>query len=160
MSRTVTTAFRRELQERDGGDPLLALLTITHPALSGPFRATTDSVDTVSNGNTFIPYAFDITLPDEKVSGLPEAKLVIDNVDRVILAKIRELSGGGAPGILVQIVLASDPNDVNVEFTDMELTSVEYDLMRITGRISQSPILDAPFPYDRFTPEIFPALFK
>ena len=159
MSRSVSTQFRRAIQSRELGDPILVLVTIDHPSMGGsPIRVTSDSVNTTSNGETYIPYAFEIGLPDERPGSLPEVSLTIDNVDQVIVNAARSI-GDGYATVRVQIVLASDPDQVEVDHDELELSSVEYDEEKVTGRITVSRILDQPFPADQFTPTLAPGLF-
>ena len=80
-----------ELAAQETGTAWLVLLTITHPGLPTPIRVTSDGVVTVHNGNTFDPFPFEVTLPDDVEGRAPQAHLRIDNTSQEIIALLRGL---------------------------------------------------------------------
>jgi len=63
---TLTDIATRELAAQDCATPWLVLLEISHPQLPAPLRLTSDGVATLSNGASYEPFPFEVTLPDER----------------------------------------------------------------------------------------------
>src|SRR5512132_1584543 len=66
-----------ELSAQETGTAWLVLLTLTHPELDRPIRVTSDGVETLSQGNLFSPFPFEVTLPDDVEGRTPQAELRI-----------------------------------------------------------------------------------
>lgn len=133
----------------------IVLLTIDHA--SGTIYLTSDSVDTISNGNTFLPLPFDLNLPSMQDGQISEAELTIDNVDRQLIAEIRTQN---VPlEVSLDVVLFSDPDTALVSFTEFSLRNISYDEISISGRLTMEDYLVEPFPKDRMTAQFFPGLF-
>ena len=79
---TLSAGGLGELAAQETGTAWLVLLTITHPGLPTPIRVTSDGVVTVHNGNTFDPFPFEVTLPDDVEGRAPQAHLRIDNTSQ------------------------------------------------------------------------------
>ncbi|MBI3441731.1 MAG: DUF1833 family protein [Proteobacteria bacterium] len=157
MSRTVSSLARQALNAPETADAFLVLLTLSHADLDPPLRVTSDAVTTVSRGNSFAAFPFDLVLPDDQDSRSPRARLVIDNVDRQIVQVVRNLSS--APTILIEIIRAASPDTVEARFVDFKLTSVTYDARRVEGALTVEDFTAEPFPSAIFSPSLFPGLF-
>ena len=157
MSRIVSSTTGSALYSQDTGEAFLILLTIDHVNLSSPIRISSDAVDTISRGNNFIAFPFELTLPDDQENSSPRAKLVIDNVDRQIVNAVRSISS--AASALIEIVRAADPEVVEAQFTDFKLTNVFYDSQKVEGDLTIEDFTAEPFPAASFSPSLFPALF-
>ena len=157
MSRTVTTLTRQALHAAETGDAFLILLTLDHASLLQPIRVTSDAVTTTSRGNDFMPFPFDLILPDDQDNRSPRAKLVIDNIDRQIVEAVRRLSS--APTVLIEIIRAAAPDTVEAQFVDFKLTNVSYDAQRVEGFLTIEDFTAEPFPAAIFSPGLFPGLF-
>ena len=145
------------LSGQETGEAILVLLTITHPTISPSIRVTSDAVTTTSNGNSFLPYPFRLTLPDDPDNGFSSGALVIDNVSRDIISSIRAITT--PPKVTIQIVLGSDPDTIYVEFSDFKLSKITYDVLKITGNLVLDHFINEPFPGTRMTPATFPGMF-
>ena len=55
--------------------------------------------------------------------------------------------------------MASEPDNYVDTFANYELQNISYDALTIQGELILGDFLTEPFPPDRFTPNIFPALF-
>jgi len=155
MSRDTSLTFRESVYSSETNEAFLILIDITYD--STHIRLTSDNVDTVSNGNTFTAFPFTISLPSDPDESITRGSITIDNVDRSIVQAIRSATTN--PDITIQIVLASDPDTVEAEFTGFKLTNVRYDALKVTGDISIESFVHEPFPGNRFLPSTFPALF-
>jgi len=157
MSNTVSDTFKKEVFKQETGECFILLLTIDHVDLEDPIRTSSDGVDTVSRGETFVSFPFEISLPSDSDESPPESKIVIDNVDREIVQALRSISS--APSVLMEIILASDPETVEIDWPDFELINVDYDALTVEGILTQERFTAEPYPYLKFTPGNFPGLF-
>lgn len=157
MSRDTSLTFRQAVNAQETGEAFLVLIEIDHDDLTTPIRVTSDGVDTVSNGNTYTAYPFEISLPDDQEGSVSAAKLTIDNIDRVIVEAIRSIST--APTVTISVVLGSDPDTVEATFPNYEFRQIEYDAMTVSGDLSLKTFMSEPYPGDAFLPSTFPGVF-
>jgi hypothetical protein len=155
MSRTVSQTFKSALFARETDEVFIVLIDLLYDATH--FRVCSESTDVTSNGETFYSFPFEISLPDSSEKEISQGTLTIDNISQDIVAGIRAATS--PPTVTIQIVLASDPDTVEVEFTDYILTNVTYDALLISGSLSIESFIGEPFPADSFTPGDFPGLF-
>lgn len=157
MSRSVSSLTQQAIHAAETDEAFFVLLTLDHESLAAPIRVTSDAVDTVSNGETYIAYPFSLSLPDDDDSRAPRARLVIDNIDRQIVLAVRSLES--APVVTIHIVRAGDPDTVEASFTDFKLINVTYDAEVVEGELSVEDFTTEPFPAHVFSPSLFPGLF-
>ena len=157
MSRDISTGARQSLNAPETEDAFLILLTLSHADMAEPLRVTNGGEDVTSRGNLFTAYPFELSLPDDDAGQSPEARLVIDNIDRQIVRALRSLST--APLVLIEIVRAAEPDVVEAKFEDFRLTNVSYDANLVQGNLTIEDFTAEPFPAGTFTPGHFPGLF-
>jgi hypothetical protein len=157
VSRNLSSLTRQALYAAETGEIFLVLLTLSHAGLSAPIRVTSDAVTTLSRGNTFVSFPFDLVLPDDQENRAPRARLVIDNIDRQIVTAVRSLSTPLTA--LIEIVRAADPDVVEARFIDFKLTNVSYDAHKVEGDLTIEDFTSEPFPAASFSPSLFPGLF-
>ena len=160
MSRTLSNVFKTAASAQETGEVLVALVTITHALiLGGPLRLVQNLQDLTSNGNVYTAFPFQIRLPDDTDEGIPQVSLTIDSVDRSIMAAIRSLPPTSAPAVQVDLVLASQPNVVELSVQNLTLRNVRGDALQIEGDLRMDEEDLAMFPKDAFTPQNFPGMF-
>jgi len=157
MSRNVSATFKQAMFAQETSEAFLPLITLEHDDLDSPIRVVHNHTEITSNGNTFLPYAFQLMLPDDTERNVCQGKLTIDNVSREIIEAIRSISS--APTVTIQIVLASDPDTVEIEYSDFKLKEITYDAEWVSGNLVIETFSKEPFPGDSFTPGNFPGLF-
>jgi hypothetical protein len=160
MSRTTSVALRQLANAQESGQVLLAMIEITHSLIvGGPLRLVQDVKPVVSAGNTYTAFPFEIILPDDGSESTPRVKLAIDAVDQTIMTAIRSLPPGSPPSITVSLVLASQPDVIEMQMSGMVLRTVTGDADRIEGElfIDEEDLLR--FPEGSFTPFDFPGMF-
>lgn len=157
MSRNLSTGARQAIFAAESGEAFIILLTFTHESLASPIRVGSDSVDTVSRGQAYIAYPFDLTLPDDDEGRAPRARLVIDNVDRQIVATLRNLAT--SPVLTLEIVRAAAPDVVEAVFHDFRLRNVRYDSHVIEADLTIEDFTAEPYPAGSFCPSLFPGIF-
>lgn len=134
----------------------LCLIEIQHPNLAQPFRVVNNTEDIVSNGNTYLKAAFQLTLPDD-IDEAPSVNIEIDNVDRLIVDLARSISSPAT--VLLTVVLADTPNVAEAGPFEMRLVRVSYDKLKVTGTMIYEDILQEQFPAKTFNPARYPGLF-
>lgn len=157
-NRGLSATMVAALYGQETGEAFLVLLTIEHSSLASPIRVTSDSVNTVSNGNTFVPFPFEILLPNDPEDAVPTSRLRICNVSREITVALRTIPD--APTVKIQLVLASSPDTIEVEYSQFTLKSATYDASIVEGTLSGEDFLVEPYPSGSMNPEEFPGLFE
>jgi hypothetical protein len=154
--RTLSLNALLAMHAQETGEVFLVLLTLSHPSLPAAVRATSDAVATTSRGYAFAQFPFLISFPQDNAEELPRAELTIDNVDGSIIQALRSLPS--APNLLIEIVLASNPDLVEASWS-MTLREARYDDLSITGTFGAEQFLNAPLPGDLVTPATVPGVF-
>ncbi|WEX07367.1 DUF1833 family protein [Chelativorans sp. AA-79] len=167
MSRTVSNTFRKALYARETDEVAVCLMTVTHPELSEPIRLSTDptqriSIDpmiygTVSRGENFPFVPINVVLSEDSDDTAPTASLEIDNTDLSLIAAMRSITQ--AAKVKLEMVLASDPDTVEIEFPEMMVSAVTYNASIISFTLTVDGLVAEPFPGNAFLPSTFPGLF-
>lgn len=160
---TISAAARAALYRQETDEVLLCLVTISHADLPATLRFVNNTVDIVSRGETYKGYPFEVALPDEDPDHPPAVEITIDAVstdDPALdpVAIVRSLST--APVFTFEVVLASTPDTVEVGAGEIDLVSVDYDALVLTGRLEYQNTLGEPFASHSFSPSLFPGLFQ
>lgn len=167
MSRTLSLTTRRAMNAQETGEIVIFLMTVTHPDLDGPIRLSSDpttrlsdsplTYGTASRGQSFLFVPFGLILPDEKEAATPQAKVMLDNVDREMVNILRSTSTPAQ--VKIELVLASEPDVVEVEEPMFDLVSADYDAQTVTLTLVMNGLATEPFPSGSFNPSSFPGLF-
>ena len=157
MSRTLSTAALEAIYSQETAQVFLVLLMIDHADMSSPIRVVNNHQAITSNSQTYVPYAFEFDPPDEREGVITSAKLVIDNIDRTIVATIRGLTT--APTVTVSIVLADSPDTIEAGPLEFQLKNVSYDVETVSGDLVYNDIDTINIPGDVFNPVDFGGLF-
>lgn len=153
-----TATARRQAIAQHNDDPFLVLLTISHPQWTdGPFYVVRNNEKIVSRGKTFLPYPFHPDMPGDSEES-PQARITIANVDRRIGQLLEQVAT--PPECTFEIVLASDPDNVERAWTGMSFTNAVWDAFRLTVTLSYLGYSEEPFPRVHVKPHRFPALYK
>ena len=149
--------FKAAAFAENTGEAFLVLITISHPDLVTPIRATSDGVDTLSRGVTYDAYPFDITLPDSREGALPSGRLQIDNIHQDITAAIRAIRD--SVECTIEVVLGSNPDQVERSFPKFELDNADWNVLLVQGDLVLPQTADEPYSARRFTPNDYPGLY-
>lgn len=155
--RNISSGTLRALHAPETAEAFAVLLTLSHPGMAEPLRVAGSDAPVFSRGDEFTPYPFQLTLPDDAERQSPEARLVIDNVDRQIMGALRNLAA--APQVTIEIVRLAAPDVVEARFDAFRLGQVSYDSHMIEGILSLEDFTAEPFPAGSFAPGHFPGLF-
>lgn len=161
MSRATSSLFKTMANAQETGEVLLALVTISSPSITGgPLRVVQDLHNLTSNGNVYTAFPFEIRLPEDGDDGPAKVRLSIDNIDRSIAVAIKSIPPSNPPTVMVEIVIASQPDVVEITIPDMKLRDVTGDAFQITGELQIDDEDLIPFPEGAMTPQNFPGLFR
>ncbi len=153
----VSAHFRESAYNPETDERWLVLATITHEDLTDPIRVVNDREHCHSNGRLYRACPFQIALPSDTEDGPPRARVKIDNVNQELTKVLRTITT--AASISLQVVAASDPDTVEVEYEGLALRDVSVKVGQITGTIGlDDPRLEA-FPSHSFSPSYFPGMF-
>lgn len=150
----VSPTYRAEAYGQNSGAAEINLIRIELAAKT-LYRAAWPTA-VVSQGITYQPSNFTIPLPGNP-GGQPSVTLTIETTDADNLAWIREEA---APVYVAhEVVLASDPDAVEIGPIDYEVRDVSWQGARASVELGFEPILNEPAPYGRTTPTTTPGLF-
>jgi len=155
VSHSVSGSLRQALQAQQTGEVLLFLLTIEHADWVAPIRYTTDHVPTTSGGETFTPAPFDVQLPVDG-EGVPRVRLTLDAVDRGASVAIQALST--PPTVTVQLVLASDPNTIELDWPELDLLTEAETITEIEAELGLDDLSQESFPRQTYNRAHFPGV--
>lgn len=157
MARNISTAGMQAVNASETDAAFLILVTIDHAGFSEPLRVSSDAVDTISRGQTFTAFPFEISLPDDSDDRTPRARLSIDNIDRSIVQAIRSIDT--PPSVLIEIVRSADLDTVEAAFPDFKMREIEYNALVVEGALTIEELEAEPYPSRIFSPADFPGLF-
>lgn len=155
--RLLSPAFLRAIHGQESDQVLLPLVRLSHPDWADDVRLVPNWEAIRHQGEDYLPYAFEITLPDDDAEGLPVLRWVADNVSRELVMLLRAVSDKIAARVVW--VLASQPDFVEAGPFEVEMVAAEYDAFTLSGTMQIEPILDEPFGYFTMTPKTTPGLF-
>lgn len=151
MPRSTSLALKQATYAEETEDGIIILLTIDHEDLTEPILISSDATQrvdeiegklvygTISRGDTYIYYDFEINLPSDESDGVPNTTLSIDNITAEITDAIRDLTS--PPVVLIEVVMMSDVDTVEVNFPEFYLTDVEWDRTQVQATITMDALL-------------------
>ena len=157
MARSTSTTFNSAAFALDCGEVFVVLLMVDHAALAQPIRVTSNNEQTSMGGNTFEPYPFEMQLLSDSEGKVSAAKLRIDNVSRVLTDAVRTPTT--PPDVTYWVVLASDPNTIEVGPVSLKLGEVTITRDSVSGTLTPALVMNRPFPPERMTPGTTPGVF-
>ena len=156
--RTLSSAALQAIYAQETGTAFFMLISVAHPSLGTPFTLTSDWVPTVSNGVTYNPFPFELTMPDDTADKIQTGGLAIDNIDLSIVTAVRGF--GTTPAtVTISVVTSATPNTVELSVGPLTLRDVSYDALTVAGTLRFEEILNEGFPGDLVSPATIPGVF-
>lgn len=149
--------LQRDVNSTSGVLPLV-LLQVDHEALSEPIRVVCDNQAISSLGETYVAFAFDITLPDDYSGRLPKATLSLDNVGRELTRWLEASGGGRGATCTIRLVRRAAPNVIEYE-TTMELSNLHIGWIKVEGELGFEDLLNRPAVQLQYRQDTAPGLF-
>ncbi|WP_425099130.1 hypothetical protein [Tropicibacter sp. S64] len=174
MSRVSLNARRQ--QEAEHTDEVeVVLMQFEHASLAAPIRVSTDPTERISAEpllygtrsrwldadpatEPFLALSAYIELPGDQEQAPAGARITLEVTNAELVTALRGITTRAIAHLCV--VLASAPDEVELEFRDLRLIDVSYDAGSVSLVITRNPIEDEGVPCDRITKERFPGLFR
>lgn len=175
MSRRISLNARLMQDAEASAEIQVVLIEISHPDLDAPVRLSTDNTERVSEPPDIAygtrsswrganpvsePWLWIIAstvLPGDQEDAPAAATLVLENLDASMVQLLRSFTE--PPEVAMAVVLASSPDEIEAEFDDLQIVSMDATAGEITLSISRELIEDEPFPSGRMSYARFPGLF-
>ena len=141
----------------NSGDPFLTLLKISHDSFSDIFLVN-NTENIVSNGNTYQAFPFTIILPSDDGESVPTAKIELDNINLDFITELRTITSPAS--VTISSVMASDPDYIEIEYSDILLRSVSVNSKKITGSLSFDDLFSVNLTSETYGPSNFPGIFN
>jgi hypothetical protein len=156
--RTLSSAFLNAIMSNSTDEVFVLLITISHPDLSPPIRiACNQDEPVVSNGWTFFNLPVEADLPDDEQDAPPVASLRIMNVNQEVVRSARSIRT--PPEVQLDVVLLSDPDNIEITLPTFNMAKVEYNILELTGELQVDDLASEPYPAHTFTPAKFRGIF-
>ena len=168
---TLKEAIKEAYASAPDDEIIVYTIEMRHPAFTQPLRVVRDhksftgTLEASASANAgeaveFLPYAFDLELPEIAETGKPEIVLTIDNVSREIVASIE--AAVRTPykiEITFRIYLMSDTaGPQNDPPMSMVINTIEADVFKVTARAGFADLSKTAFPRKTYTLDQFPSL--
>lgn len=162
-----SASFRDRLFSDANGEPIVLLLTITHPQLAEDILLSSDNKDlldfeeqqygTISRAKEFAFLPMTITLPEQGDEVQPVLSVTLFDVAAQVTPLLE--STVTPAYVTAEVVSAEAPDAVEVEFAIFELRDADIAGDTVTLQLVVDGMGDEPFPADSFTPSGFPGLW-
>lgn len=157
MSNDLSSNMLNQLFSQNADDPFLMLVTITHQSFD-PVYIVNNTEQIVSNGNTFLPLPMRVTLPTDDGETLREVTLEVDNVSLELIDELRSVTD--LMDAKVEMVLASNPDFVEISIEELKIRSVTYNKQTIQAKLFMDDFLNTELTSERYSPQNFPGIFS
>ncbi len=167
MARNLSPGFIAGLYSQESDEVVICLLTVTHADIGDPIYLSSDPTTrlsddplvygTESRGQQYIYLPFEFTFPDDRSDSPPRVQLTMDNIDRSLVTILRSFSTPAS--VMMEIVLASDLDAVEITMPALQMSDVTIDDHAISATLVADALINEPHPAGQFTPGSFPGMF-
>lgn len=157
--------FIKALTDQDTSDVICTLVTIEHADLATPLRYCTGGIDLVQNEGelderVFEARAMKVALPGEGADAAARrARLQLDNTTQDAVAALRSV-GRGRPLVMLEVVLQEFPDDVEMSYVGLQVTSMEPQREAFSLDLAPRDDGEEEWPVQTFSPGRTPGLFN
>ena len=158
MSRSITTAAKKEIYASETGAVFLTVLQVIHSSITTLYFVN-NMVDVVYDGVTYTAYPFKFDPPKDKEGAKPESKITFPNIDRELLAIVRSVSDPITIKAALIMILPDNTASKEGGWWQFEMKNVSYDMMTITGDLEYDINLDNYLSKTKYNNLTFPGLY-
>lgn len=136
----------------------LILAQIDHASLAPPIRLARNTQNVTHGGETYVRFPFEVTLPDETSDRMAVGKIEIDDIGefedpetgetKTIGDIVKAIPVGDTVTVTLTIVLASDPELVEMGPMAFTLRNVRGDALTVSGDLHFEDLMGEPYPCD------------
>jgi hypothetical protein len=162
----------RAIYSQESGDYPILLITVADKKMTSDIRISTDPTTrlpaytndenvvygTVSSSLDYFYCPVEISLPGEEEDAAPQTEITVSNVGRELVETIRSLTS--SPTITIDLVLASNPDQIEYHISGFTFQDITINTLTITGTLTIEMLTNEPFPFRTFTTSTAPGLFK
>lgn len=146
-----------QLFAEESNDPFLMLLTVSHPDFPTTFRLVNNTVNIVSRSNTFNAFPFKFRLPVDDGESQRQIDIQFSNTSLELIQLFRTVTT--PMDVLVELVLASSPNTVQMEIEGLKLQGITYDKSIINAKVFLDGFLNTAMNAETYNRDNFPGIF-
>lgn len=158
MSRNVTQITREAITAPQTDKVFLLMLEISSSELAQPLYFVQNNESVLSNGNTYIPVNFSMTLPVEESGKVQDTTISISAINRQIIEIVRTIVD--PPDIKVFIIRADAPDVIEVGPWDFKLRNISYDVNTMSGNLFFETPLRNNISTIRVSNQTFPGVYN
>lgn len=147
-----------QLFTENSDDPLLTLFNLSHPDWDEPLYLVNNTVPITSNGIEYQPFPVRLRLPVDDGESSRKVTIEFDNVSRELIEEIRSVTDVNI-SVFISVILASNPDVVEIEIGELKLKSVNYNAQTITASLYMDDFLNTELSSEKYSPTIYPGLF-
>lgn len=111
-----------------------------------------------SGGQVYQPASFKVSLGEDYMENTPQVTLDFDAGDIQVVQKLRE--NDKPPVINISVVLSNSPDIAEIGPIEFAVSEFRAQSSALSLTLEVEPILNEPVPSTKFTPTIFPGLWK
>lgn len=157
MSRELSAPLLSEMLSQNSGDPFLMLCTLSHATFGSDYYLVNNTENIVSRGVIYTAFPIDFTLPVDDGESDRQVQIVFDNVGLELIEDLRAIT---TPiDVTIELILASNPDNVEIELGELKLQSITYDNQRISGQLYLDDFLNTEIPSEKYSPSLYPGIF-
>ena len=153
---TLDPSLLAQLYKQDSSDPFLMAITLSHSSFT-TLHLVNNSENITSNGIVFQSFPMTIILPVDDGESLREASIEFDNVSLQLIDEIRTVTS--PIDVKIQMILASNPDLVQIELNDLRIRNISYNKQKITAKLIMDDFMSTNLTSEQYVPTIYPGLF-
>lgn len=156
MSNDISAQLLAELYKQESGDPLLMLVTLSDPSFDTIYLVS-NTVNITSRGQEYTAFPMQIRLPADDGETNREVNIEFDNVSLELIDELRSITS--PIDVAIEIVLASNPDEVQLSYEELKIRNINYNKQRISAKLYMDSFLSVELTSEEYTPTNFPGLF-
>jgi hypothetical protein len=137
-------------------DPFLMLVEISHPSFATLYFVN-NTVNITSRGQEYLAFPMEIGLPADNPESNREVSIAFDNASLELIEEIRSVTS--PMDVKIEMILASDPDTVEIELGELKIRGLTYNKSRIEARLYMDDFLNTELSSEKYTPSNFPGIF-
>ncbi len=155
--RDLSTKLKKEIFSEVSADPFLLLIRLNHESWEDKIYIVNNNEPIISQGKEYIPFPVNVKLPPDDENSERSIEITFDNVGLDYIAKFRSVSTPIKAEM--EMILASEPDEVQVDIGQMVVMDINYNQSTIQARLLMDDFLNSELYSERYTPINFRGLF-
>ena len=156
--RQLSTALLNQIFSQNSDDPFLMLLTLEHASFDSTIHLVNNQENITSRGTEYMAFPMKITMPVDDGDTTRQVMVEFDNVSQDLIDEFRSVTDH--IDVTLEMVLASNPDFVEIELGELKLQDVTYNKSTIQARLFMDDFLNTGLSSERYTPTNFPGIFS